>query len=89
MKGQGCLEAVKVILMDIAGPSVTLESHMLNKITNTIVLDRRKKIQPGSGARKALKVLNAKPVVATNAYTGKKVVLPGLKRSAFRGQQVA
>ena len=34
-------------------------------------------------------MLNAKPVVATNAYTGKKVVLPGLKRSAFRGQQVA
>ena len=25
LKGQGCLEAVKVILMDIAGPSVTLE----------------------------------------------------------------
>ena len=40
LKGQGCLEAVKVILMDIAGPSVTLESHMLNKITNTIALDR-------------------------------------------------
>ena len=40
LKGQGCLEAVKVILMDIAGPSVTLESQMVNKITNTIALDR-------------------------------------------------
>ena len=40
LKGQGSLEAVKVILMDIAGPSATLESHMWNKITNTIALDR-------------------------------------------------
>ena len=39
-KGQGCLEAVKVILLDIAGPAVTLESHMFQKLTNTIALDR-------------------------------------------------
>ena len=37
------------------------------------------------GARKALKVVavDSKPVLATNAFTGKKVRIPGLKKSAL------
>ena len=50
---------------------------------------RGKKSQPITGAKKALKVLRTTSVVATNAYTGKRVVIPGLKRSALAGQQVA
>ena len=40
LKGEGCLEAVKIILLDLAGPNVILEDQMFQKITNTIALDR-------------------------------------------------
>ena len=50
---------------------------------------RGKKSQPITGAKKALKALCTTSVVTTNAYTGKKVVIPGLKRSALAEQQVA
>ena len=29
-KGEGCLEAVEIILMDIAGPTATLENQMFH-----------------------------------------------------------
>ena len=39
-KGEGCLKAVKMILMDIAGPTASLENQMFNKVTNTVAVDR-------------------------------------------------
>ena len=47
----------------------------------------KKSVKPTSG-RKSLSLANTKAVAATNVYTGKKVVIPGLKRSALLGQQM-
>ena len=44
------------------------------------VIGKRSKKSSQSGSRRYLKVIANKTIVATNAYTGKKVTLAGLKR---------